>query len=110
MKFDKFAEKFFDLDTETKVSIFNKWCENNASSEECLHEFTEEFLQDNFESYMDLVKAMCDGNLNYYDDYVHFDVWGDLKGVSESDVDLIIDEYLEDIYADTDLWDMYIDD
>jgi hypothetical protein len=111
MRYETFAEKFGELSTSEKVSIFNEYCIEHGDPDNALHSFDEDFFATAFSNPMDAARATFFGDIqSWSDEYIRFNGYGNLESVSEYNVDSEIEGYLEDIFENEDTWGDYIDD
>ena len=109
MTFECFCDKFDDLSVSDKLSIFNEYLVENG--DECIYSFDEEFFDTMFESPIESARATYFGNIgNWCDEYIRFDVYGNLESLSEYDLLKEIEEHLEELYDRDHMWSNYIDD
>ena len=111
MKYETFVEKFNELPIDTKIAIYREYSIEYGNAEDMLYEFSEDFFETNFKTPYDAARATFFGNIeNWLDEYIRFNVYGNLESVSEYDVDEEIKRYLEDIFEHPDTWEDYIED
>ena len=110
MRYETFVEKFGELSTSEKVSIFNEYCIEHGDPDNALYPFDEDFFTTAFSNPMDAARATFFGDIqSWSDEYIRFNGYGNLESVSEYDVDSEIEGYLEDIFENEDTWEDYID-
>jgi len=108
---DKLKEELTLDDLKEMVSDVNGW--NGQLDDLYYYENDEYFFQDFFGHKVDeAVRAVCYGNYEYMDDYVHFNAYGNLDSCSELEYEKEIEDSAEEIieaYLDN-IDDMYDDD
>lgn len=110
MKYEVFKEKFNELSTSEKLSIFNNYCIEHGDPNNEIHSFDEEFFETYFSNPMDAARSTFFGKIKYWtDDYIKFNAYGNLESMDKYDVLQEIDYYLEEIFDNTDTWEDYID-
>ena len=111
MKYEVFEEKFKELSTSERLSIFNKYCCEHGDPDKEIHSFDEEFFDVYFPDHpMEAARATFFGKIeSWSDDYIKFNAYGNLESMNEYDVLEEIDNYLEEIYDNPDTWEDYID-
>lgn len=109
MKFEDFKEKFNDLSMDDKVRIYNECVRNLDSDKEILSIYGFEFgaMFDDFQS---LLLAVCNGDVDPMLEYFRFDVYGHMESLHDSDIEDMIDDYIEEIFDDKSYWEDYIED
>lgn len=111
MKYEVFEEKFKELSTSQKLSIFNTYCIEHGDPDREIHIFDEEFFNTFFTNPMDAVRAAFFGKIDSWsDEYIKFNGYGNLESMDEYDVLEEIDNYLEEIFDNSDTWEDYIED
>lgn len=109
MDYEVFKERFDNLSTSEKLSIYNKYCLNYGCNEpiEC---FDEDFFNCFFSDKMEVARAVFFGNIqSWTDEYIRFNAYGNLESLNEFDVVEEIDNYVVDIFECEDIWKDYID-
>lgn len=87
----------FSID-ELKEMISDVNCWNGQLEDYYYYDNDEYFFQDFFGDKVDnAVRAVCYGDYNYMDDYVHFNAYGNLDSVSEYEYEKEIEENAEEI-------------
>lgn len=61
------------------------------------YENDEEFFETMFQTKDEVARAICYGDYNYTDDYVKFNVYGNLESVSQWELEEKLNEYKEEI-------------
>lgn len=86
-----------DLDElKEMVSEVNSW--NGELEDLYYYENDEYFFEMMFGNKVDeAVRAVCYGNYEYMDDYVHFNAYGNLDSCSQLEYDKEIEEYADEI-------------
>lgn len=115
MTLEQFTERFNDLSTSEKVSIYNEYQLEHGDPDDTLHEFNEEFFDLYFEGKpMEAARAASFGEINWNDEYIHFNGYGNLESASESEADAIIEDEIEEIFEEIfehpDVWEDYIEE
>lgn len=110
MKYEVFADLFNDLDSETKVSIFNAYASEYRPDDQ-LFDFDEDFLNTYFIDPASCARALFFGDVkNWCDEYIRFNGYGNLESLSKYEVDDYINNYVDDIFNHPEIWCDYIDD
>lgn len=111
MTLEQFKEKFNDLSTSEKVSIYNEYQLEHGNPDDMLNSFDEDFFNMRFEGKpMDAVRAAYFGEIHWTDEYIRFDAYGNLESVSSFSVDEIIEDEIEEIFKHSDTWEDYIEE
>ena len=111
MKYEVFEEKFNELSTSEKLSIFNTYCLEHGDPDNQIHIFDEEFFEIFFTNPMEVCRATFFGKIDSWsDEYIKFNGYGNLESMDEYDVLEEIDNYLEEIFDNSDTWEDYIED
>ncbi len=111
MRYETFVEKFNELSTSERVSIFNAYCVEHGDPDSEIHSFDEEFFNTYFSDPMEAVRAAFFGKIeSWSDEYIKFNAYGNLESMSEYEVLGEIEYCLEDIFENPDTWESYIDD
>lgn len=111
MKYEVFEEKFKELSMGERLSIFNTYCCEHGNPDNQIHCFDEEFFYMAFSNPMEAARATFFGNIkNWSDEYIKFNAYGNLESMNEYDVLEEIDNYLEEIFDNPDIWEDYIED
>lgn len=111
MTLEQFKEKFNDLRTSEKVSIYNEYQLEHGDPDDMLNSFDEDFFNTYFEGKpMDAVRAAYFGEIHWADEYIRFNGYGNLESVSSFSVDEIIEDEIEEIFNHPDTWEDYIEE
>lgn len=111
MTLEQFKEKFNDLRTSEKVSIYNEYQLEHGDPDDMLNSFDEDFFNTYFEGKpMDAVRAAYFGEIHWADEYIRFNGYGNLESVSRFSVDEIIEDEIEEIFNHSDTWEDYIEE
>lgn len=111
MTYEVFEEKFKELSLNERLSIFNMYCIEHGDSNDEIHSFDEEFFNTYFANPMEAARATFFGKIeSWSDDYIRFNVYGNLESMNEHEVLGEIDYYLEEIFDNPDTWEDYIED
>ena len=111
MKYETFVEKFNELSTSEKITIFNNYCLEYGDSDKMIYSFDEEFFNMAFSNPMDAARAVYFGSIeSWSDEYICFNAYGNLESLSEYDVDGEIEYYLDEIFDHEKTWEDYIED
>jgi hypothetical protein len=94
--------KYIDLDYENlddseKVSLWNEYCQESKGGEDQIFEFDEEFFEMCFSGSnpMEVARAASFGSLNWSDDYIKFNGYGNLESFDSPIDEIDEDELLE---------------
>lgn len=110
MDINKFEEKWNDCSVEDKLAMFREFCNQTCCDDE-IYEFDEEFFDMFFTNKMDLVMAICHGNIqSCSDEYIKFDGYGNLESLTKYDAEEVADMYWKQIYKYERIWSDYIED
>lgn len=110
MKYETFKEKFKELSTSEKLTIFNMYCCEHGDPDKEIQPFDDEFFSVYFTDPIDAARATFFGNIkNWMDDYIRFNAYGNLESMTEDDALEEIDNYLEEIFDNPDTWEDFID-
>ena len=111
MKYEVFKEKFNELSTSEKLSIFNNYCIEHGDADNEIHSFDEEFFETYFSNPMEAARATFFGEIeSWSDEYIKFNGYGNLESMTEYEVLEDIENYLEEIFDNPDTWEDYIED
>lgn len=111
MSFEKFLEKFHELSTSQRVSLWNEYQMEWRGGDGCVYDFDEDFFNEFFNDPMEAARATYFGKIeSWNDEYIKFNAYGNLESMSEYEVLGEIDYYLEDIYEHDEIWGNYIDE
>lgn len=112
MTFEKFAEKFNELENAQKVALYNDYEVNYGDPDRELHTFDEEFFNLYFEGRepIEVCRATVFGNVNWSHEYIGFNAYGNLKSVNEWEAEEMAEDAVHEIYEHEELWQFYIDD
>lgn len=107
-RFDYFCEKWDELGDSEKIQLFNEYCSEKGCDDE-LFAFDEDFFNTFFEDKpMEAVRAAHFGNINWSDDYIKFNGYGNLESLCKYQAAQLADKYQREIY-NLDKYDYYID-
>ena len=110
MKYETFTEKFSELSTSERISIYNNYCLEHGDADNMVNSFDEEFFTTYFNDPMEAARATFFGEIkSWSDEYIRLNVYGNLESLTEYDVLQEIDDYLEEIFEHEDTWEDYID-
>lgn len=106
-RFEYFEERFNELTLSDKLALYNDYC-SNQSNEDVIYEFDECFINEYFSKPWDAILSVHYGHVNFTDEYVKFDGYGNLETLSHYELNELIGNYVEDIY-DCGQYNDYID-
>lgn len=106
--FKQWKEKFDELPFNDQLSIYNTYMSEVNSDKEVYDIDTFEFGE-MFSDFQQLVLAICNGDVDPLMPHFRFDVYGHMQSLTESEVNEMIDDYVEEIYENPDCWDIYIE-
>lgn len=109
MTFEKFEEKFNDLSVSDRISIYNDYTVNYGDPDGELFNFDEEFFDLAFTDKMEVCRATAFGDVNFNDEYIHFNAYGNLKSLCEWEALELVEEAIHEIYDHCDTWEEYIE-
>ena len=107
MNYEEFEEKYYTLNTAERIAMYNDWCAETGN--ENIEYFDDDFFDNFFESKMEVCRATCYGEVNFTDEFIRLNAYGNLESLTERDALDIVETYLEDIYEHEDIWEKYID-
>lgn len=108
---EQFKERFNDLSTCEKVSIYNNYQSEHGDPDDMLNSFDEYFFNMCFEGRpMEAARATYFGEIDWNDEYIRFNVYGNLESVSSFSVNEIIEDEIEEIFKHPDVWEDYIEE
>ena len=107
MRFAQFEEKFNELPLRERVAIFNDWA-MECDPVEAVFDFDEDFFNTYFDSPMEAARATCFGSVNWSDEYIKFNAYGNLKSMNEWEVADHASDFLAEIFEVEDAWKSYI--
>lgn len=111
MNYEVFVEKFKGLSTSEKIAIFNMYCCEYGDPDKEIHSFDEDFFNTYFSNPMEVARATFFGKIDsWLDEYIKFNAYGNLESMNEYNVLEEIDNYLEEIFENTDTWEDFIED
>ena len=111
MTLEQFTERFNGLSTCEKVSIYNNYQSEHGDPDDMLNSFDEDFFNMCFERKpMEAVRAAYFGKIHWDDEYIRFDTYGNLESFSEFEAKTMIEDEIEDIFSNPDIWEDYIED
>ena len=90
-----------NLDTAQLIDEYNNYLIESNRVDDYIYENDEYFFNENFENSMESVRATFYGDYRYMDDYVQFNVYGNLNSYQEYEVRELIKEnqdFLDYIY------------
>lgn len=109
MKYEVFEKKFKELSICERLSIFNTYCIEHGDAGNAIYSFDEEFFNIYFSNPMEAARATFFGKIeSWSDEYIKFNAYGNLKSMSEYEALEEIDNYLEEIFDNPDMWEDYI--
>lgn len=94
MTLEQFKEKFGELSFNQQIAIYNEYQLEHNNADDMLYDFDEEFFDMAFEGKnpMEVARATYFGKINWNDEYIRFNGYGNLESVSEFDAEEMIDE------------------
>lgn len=108
MTFEEFKEKYYDLSTSERIAMYNDWCAETGN--ESIEHFDESFFDLFFSDRMEVCRATVYGNVDFSDEYIRFNAYGNLESFGESEALDIIENCLEEIFECEHIWREYIND
>ena len=109
MTLEKFKEEFENCSRSERIEMFLAYDGEYGNSE--VYSFDDDFFDVMFGGNpMEAARAASFGNLNWSDEYIHLNVYGNLESLSDFDVDDMACDAVEDIYEHEDIWKDYIED
>src|SRR5690606_29144615 len=94
-RYFEILEKVEDAD---KLTLHNEYCENTSRHDDMIYCFDEDFFNTYFDGRpMEAARAMAFGNVNWSDEYITFDGYGNLESINDIDDYIDLDEIIEDI-------------
>ena len=111
MTLEKFTELFKEQEISAKVAMFNEYCFEHGDADEALQNFDEEFFDLYFQDKMEVCRATFFGHIDSWnDEYIRFNVYGNLESKSEWEAEEIAEDEIENIFEYPEIWENYIDD
>lgn len=111
MTFERFEEKFNELDFSDKLSIYNNYCVEYRSGDDMIYNFDDEFFDMAFSSHMDAARAVFFGKIeSWSDEYIRFNAYGNLESLSEYEAEGEIAYDLDSIFEHEECWKDYIEE
>lgn len=111
MTLEQFTERFNDLSTCEKVSIYNNYQVEHGDPDDMLNPFDKDFFDLCFDGDpMEAARATHFGEIDWNDEYIRFDVYGNLESVNEFEAKTMIEDEIEDIFEHPDVWKDYMED
>jgi hypothetical protein len=111
MTFERFEEKFNELDFSDKLNIYNNYCVEYRGSDDEIFTFDEEFFEIFFTNPIDAARAVFFGKIeSWNDEYIRFDGYGNLESLSEYEAEGEIAYDLDSIFEHEDCWKDYIEE
>lgn len=109
MTFETFENEFNGLSFNERLSIYNEYC-SEVRSDGSIYDFDDEFFDTFFDSKAEVCRATVFGSVNYFDDYIKFNGYGNLESVSKHDAESLFEDSLEDIFEHEECWRDYIEE
>lgn len=110
MKYEVFAELFNELDSESKINLFNEYASEYRPDDQ-LFIFDDDFLNTYFSDPASCARALFFGSVNNWcDEYIRFNGYGNLESLSIYEAESYVEDYKEEIYDYPAIWCNYIDD
>ena len=98
MNYNGFCKWWNFIDISTKIEIFKEYCSKYDCSDE-FWEFGEEFFEQFSDNPMEICRATVYGDVNYRDNYIMIDAYGNFKTLTTYEAADIADDYKRDIFA-----------
>lgn len=96
-RFEWFKERFEELSSSEKIGLYNEYCVDVSNGND-FFTFDEEFFETSFISAFDAARAVHYGTINWCDEYIRFNGYGNLESLSEHELSLEADGYIDEIY------------
>ena len=93
-KFEELLESLTTKDLRNMTQECNSW--NGSLDHLEYYNFDDEFF-DMFENKMEVCRATCYGDVNFTDEYIHFNAYGNLESISEWEYEKELEDYKEEI-------------
>lgn len=93
-------EKIENFDTADWVNLHNQYCQENGYGDNEIFSFDDDFFNTYFEGKpMEAARAASFGEINWSDDYIKFNGYGNLESINEYSVERHIDkdEIMKDV-------------
>ena len=103
-RFEMFEKAMDDLSTEDLISIYN-----DIEGSEGIFYFDADFFDTMFATKMDVARAITCGNVNWCDEYLRFNGYGNLVSLTPYDAREEVFDRIAEIYDHEDVWSQYID-
>ena len=108
MCYEKFNEAWNELTNAEKIALFNEYASEH-DADDMIFDFTDDFLNEYFSTPADAARAVHFGRVNWGDDYVRFNGYGNLTTMSEYEAAEFADMFTREIY-DADEYGEYIEE
>lgn len=106
MTFEEFKDKYYDLSTSERIAMYNDWCAE--SGYDGIEYFDESFFDLFFSDKMEVCRATAYGEVNFSDEFIRLNAYGNLESFGESEALDIIENRLEEIFECEHIWKEYI--
>lgn len=103
---ERFKEKVEDLSSEDKIAMYNDFCSETGG--ESIEYFDNDFFEAFFADKMEVCRATAYGEVNFSDEYIRLDAYGNLESFGEWEALDIVEESLDEIYEYKHIWKQYI--
>ena len=97
MTYEDFCGWWDSLDGKTKISIFKDYCAENDCDDEFWN-FDDDFFQMFAEDPMEICRATVYGNVDYKDEYIRKNAYGNFETLSYHEAVDEANYYMEEIY------------
>ena len=108
MTFEDFEQKFYELNTAQRIGLYNDWCAETGN--EYIEYFDENFFDTYFSDKMEVCRATVYGEVNFSDEFIRLNAYGNLESLTESEAMAIIEGNLKDIFEYESVWKEYVND
>lgn len=106
MTFEEFKDKYYDLSTSERIAMYNDWCAE--SGYDGIEYFDESFFDLFFSDKMEVCRATAYGEVNFSDEFIRLNAYGNLESFGESEALDIIENCLEEIFECEHIWKEHI--
>lgn len=102
MTYEEFEQKYYELNISQRIALYNDWCAETGN--ENIEYFDEDFFDLYFADKMEVCRATAYGEVNFTDEFIRLNVYGNLESFSESEALAIIESNLKDIFEYKSVW------
>ena len=97
MTYEEFCCWWNYADGKTKISAFKDYCAEEGCDDE-FYDFDDDFFQMFADDPMEICRATVYGDVNFMDEYIRKDVYGNFETLTYYDAVEVCDEHMEEIF------------